>query len=752
MNIQSKLNVLLSFLLLFVAGASYAQAPKAGVSDADYVGGQQCVQCHQAEYDDWKGSHHDLAMQEATAETVLGDFDNARFDYFGVVSEFYRKDDRFFVKTDGPDGALTEYPIAYAFGVYPLQQYLIKFPGGRLQALNIVWDTRSEEEGGQRWYHLYPGEPIKHDDELHWTGLNQNWNFMCADCHSTNLQKNYSSNTDSYDTTWSEIDVSCEACHGPASEHVRWAEAEAKGTAASYDWGEHKGFSLAFDERQGVAWSMNLETGIAKRSEPRTTQKELETCAACHSRRSTAHPNAKPGQPFGNNFHLSLLREPLYHVDGQVDGEVYVYGSFLQSKMYQAGVTCSDCHNPHSLELKADGDQVCAQCHSPAKFAQKSHHMHEPESEGASCVSCHMPEKNFMGVDARNDHSFRVPRPDLSASLGVPNTCTACHDDQDANWAADKLEQHFGKPESDHYAWALAAGQSGIPQGERLLSRLIMDKTQPEIVRATAVTLMPQYLSQESAQLLQMVAQSDEPLMGLALASAAEEIPAQYRQVFTVPLLYDDSRVTRGLAAQSMVGLSMERLPARVKEKYEEGLDVFVHSNQFNADRPESLTNLANFYQQQGMRDAAERYYRRAIEMSPYFTPAFINLSELSRQQGDESAVRKVLQEGLASAPQPAVIHHAMGLSYVREKNMPEALRYLRMAAEAEGSSARYLYVYAVALNSNGQAPQAIEVLEKGLERYPADTSLLSTLVSIYERQGNAKMAEYYRQKLTGRN
>jgi hypothetical protein len=367
-----------------------------------FVGSQQCIDCHQEESTLWRGSHHDLAMQPANGETVLGNFNNASFDYFGTVSAFYQQDDQYFVKTDGPDGALTDYPIAYTFGAYPLQQYLIELPQGKLQALSIAWDSREQSSGGQRWFHLYPGEHIKHNDELHWTGINQNWNYMCADCHSTNLQKNYSHAEKTYATTWSEIDVACEACHGPASAHTTWAE---QANAALAD----KGFAFRFNERDDLIWQVDSSTGNATRSRPKHTNLEIETCAACHSRRGTAHPGVLPGEPLLNNFNVSLLSEALYYPDGQINDEVYVYGSFAQSRMYHAGVTCSDCHNPHSLELRAEGNNLCAQCHSPAKYDGQGHHLHASGSTGAACVNCHMPEKTYMVVDPRRDHSFRVP-------------------------------------------------------------------------------------------------------------------------------------------------------------------------------------------------------------------------------------------------------------------------------------------------------------------------------------------------------
>ena len=205
---------------------SCSPAEVAETDPAQYIGREVCASCHQAETDRWTGSHHDLAMQPANDETVLGDFDGAEFTYAGITSTFFRRDDEFLVRTDGPDGELQEYRIAFTFGAIPLQQYLIEFTAGRYQMLGIAWDSRSSEAGGGRWLHVYgeDGEPITHTDPFHWTGTNQTWNRMCADCHSTNLRKDYDLTGDSYETVWSEIDVSCEACHGPASAHVTWAE------------------------------------------------------------------------------------------------------------------------------------------------------------------------------------------------------------------------------------------------------------------------------------------------------------------------------------------------------------------------------------------------------------------------------------------------------------------------------------------------------------------------------------------------
>jgi predicted CXXCH cytochrome family protein len=363
------------------------------VEPASYVGEAACSGCHAAEAQSWKGSHHALAMQPATPATVLGDFAGAQLEHFRVTTTFFRDGEEFMVRTDGPDGALHDYPVAYTFGIYPLQQYLIAMPGGRLQAFGIAWDSRPKEQGGQRWFHLYPDQKLAAGSRLHWTGRDQTWNYQCAGCHSTNLQKNYNLAADTYATGWTDIDVSCEACHGPGSRHVAWANL--RGQANPADGPDKMGLTNWLKRTDHGRWEMNVDAGIARRTE-KLVSTELDTCGGCHSRRKAIAGNPAPGGPYLDSYLPALLEPGLYHADGQIDGEVYEYGSFLQSRMYRAGVTCSDCHDPHSAKLRADGNALCAQCHLPAKFDAAEHHHHPTGSSGAHCVSCHMPTWSSM--------------------------------------------------------------------------------------------------------------------------------------------------------------------------------------------------------------------------------------------------------------------------------------------------------------------------------------------------------------------
>ncbi|WP_346836573.1 tetratricopeptide repeat protein [Microbulbifer sp. SAOS-129_SWC] len=717
------------------APAVTAATAKSAPGHAEYVGARVCGSCHQREFQSWHQSDHDMAMTQATTATVDGDFDNAEFNYFGTRSRFYKKGGKFFVRTDGADGALHDYPIAYTFGIYPLQQYLVAFPGGRLQALSIAWDSRSKSDGGQRWFHLNPDEHIEHGDELHWTGRNYNWNFMCADCHSTNLQKNYDPVSRSYDSQWSEINVACEACHGPGARHVQWAQ-------KPHGSGADKGFAQSFAARRQAVWKMNPDTGIAELQRPAQTQMELDTCAPCHARRATRFPGARPGDPLLDHYNLALLDPGLYHADGQIDGEVYVYGSFLQSKMYAAGVTCSNCHNPHSLKVRAPGNALCGQCHLPSKFDTPKHHFHPANSSGAQCVSCHMPTKTYMQVDARRDHSFRIPRPDLSDKLHTPNACTSCHADKSNTWAAQVLRKKFGPPTRRHYGEAIYAGRHGLPGAEAALVQLIADESQPEIARATAVKLLPRYLSGTSAQLLQAIAQGDNALLQLGLAQSLQALPSQVRSALAIPLLYENERVISTLAASALAGTRMDRFPQAVQQKFATALRGAIASETFTADRPESLANLAGIRAAQGDVARAADLYQQAISLAPDYIPAYVNFADLYRANGHEQDAESLLRSALPKVRNKAPLQHSLGLSLVRQHRNTEALDYLREAAENPHSTGRYIYVYAIALHSAGRSTEALQVLEQGLVRFPHDREMLQARASINRELGNPQAAQ----------
>ncbi|MDG1872441.1 MAG: multiheme c-type cytochrome [Mariniblastus sp.] len=401
-----------------------------------FVGRDSCIDCHQTQTALFTGSDHDLAMDLATDETVLADFNNQTIEHFGITSRVFRDGDRFMINTEGLDGTMQDFEVKYVFGVRPLQQFMVEIDRpadakeneiGRVQVLRVSWDTNKK-----CWFYLSPpdvNEKLDPNDPLHWTGITQNWNASCATCHSTDLKKNFNPHSNQYHTTFSEIDVSCEACHGPGSYHVELANRK----------------SLFWDRKHGY--------GLAK-LKTESNRPQIETCAPCHSRRTIVAEGFQPGCNFDDYFATQLVMDPIYHADGQIRDEDYVYGSFIQSKMYHNGIRCTDCHDPHSTKVKFDNNTLCTSCHQhdAGKYDSPNHHHHEPGTPGASCVECHMPATTYMMVDSRRDHSLRVPRPDMSVSLGTPNACTQCHIDQ-----KKLVDRKSSKPLTQYLDWIIAA-------------------------------------------------------------------------------------------------------------------------------------------------------------------------------------------------------------------------------------------------------------------------------------------------------
>jgi tetratricopeptide (TPR) repeat protein len=696
-----------------------AQAPT-------FVGLPACARCHEQAVKDWRGSDHDKAMAEATPETVLGNFNDATFTRHGMTSRFFRRDDRFFVSTEGLDGAISEYEIAYTFGHDPLQQYLVRFPGGRLQALPLCWDNIR-----RRWFHVYGDQRIPPGDWLHWTRNAQNWNGMCAECHSTNLRKGYDPDSDAYTTTWSEINVSCEACHGPGSRHVAWADLPPMARPATDNY------------------------GLAVRNTGLDGPRLVELCAPCHSRRAELGDYDHSSTQLLDHMLPSLLDEGLYFADGQLLDEVYEYGSYLQSKMYQRGIKCSDCHDVHSLKLRFDGNRLCLQCHQGQVYDSADHHFHKKTvdgrpSDGALCVKCHMMERPYMQIDWRADHSFRVPRPDLTAALGTPNACAqgGCHADKPLAWQLEAQRRWYGQARKPHYGTTLAAGRTGTPGARPELIRLARDPLQPAIVRATALTLLDRYpASDSSAALRESLLAPEALLRRTAIATLALPDPAERAKLFA-PLLSDPVRVVRMAAVSALAGIPLEQLKPFQRDAFEKAVAEYRSSMAYTLDFPSSAFNLGNLESALGHAVEAERFYRLAIRIDDLFFPAKLNLAVLLSGQGRNAEAEQVLRAAVAAYPNDANTSYMLGLLLVEQGKVEEAVAALRQATRADPRFARAHYNLGLLLDRLGRTGEAEDELRRAAEVEPLSFDYLYALAEFYARRGRVAEARAATERL----
>jgi tetratricopeptide (TPR) repeat protein len=740
-------------LMMLVAGAvlaDYWSAKPLGIQPR-FVGRAACIDCHQAEADKFHGSHHDLAMDLATDETVLGDFNNAEIEHDGLVNRMFRDGDRFMVHTEGPTGKMEDFEVKYVFGVTPLQQYMVEFDRtpdmrpdevSRVQVLRISWDTTNK-----RWFYLRPpdvADKLEPDDPLHWTGIAQRWQTMCADCHSTNLKRNFDPSTQQYHTTFSEIDVSCEACHGPGSLHIELANTKS------------------------LFWDRNYRYGLAalKGSD---TEPQLQTCAPCHSRRGLLDQSFHAGDLYTDHYNLETLGRDTYHDDGQIKDEVYVYGSFIQSKMYHKGIRCTDCHDPHSLQLKHPGNETCTSCHQHAagKYDVPSHHHHTPGTPGASCVNCHMPETTYMEVDPRRDHSLRIPRPDLSVKLGTPNACSRCHiqdqlpkladetreqfaDKEYADWllavdqgsesiseaikATDKwcdeaCETWYGEKRQKpyHFAEPLSAFRAGQPDSLEGLVDMIQRPRDvvPEIAKATALRELAESGRAEAIPLaIAVVEDLDEAALVRAAAvnlfmtiQPTRSGISQVRKTL-VPLLDDPSRLVRTEAARVIVASGIYReLGSSDQLRVDQKIAEVKESLMVASDRAGAHMGWAMLCEQQGRFNEAVAAYETAIRVEPNMTGPRTNLA---------ATLERLAQE--TRTPQaPEFIQRAKQL---RDEELP----LLKRDALLAPNNADVQYRYGLALYLAGDYVDALKQLELAVQIAP-DIEVFQTAVRLLKEK-----------------
>lgn len=714
-----------------------------------FAGSAVCASCHPAEFAAWRGSQHAVAMQEATPGAVLGRFDSTKFSRGGVVTTFLRRGGRFVVNTEGPDGTLKDLDIRYTFGVWPLQQYLVEFSGGRIQPLSLAWDARTVNAGGQRWFSLDSEPRVPPTDESHWTGRASNWNFMCADCHSTAVRKGYDATADTFHTTFAEINVACEACHAPGSAHVSWGRAPA--FARRLLW-RTNGLVARLDERHGVGWSIDPATRKPRRSVPRQSDREIDICAQCHALRMHIADGYVAGRRIFDYYDPMLLVPPLYHADGQQKDEAYTYASFLQSRMYSAGVTCADCHDPHSQKLRSPGNAVCAQCHLATKYDTVAHHGHDRESAGAACASCHMPTTTYMQVDPRHDHSLRVPRPDLTLTLGVPNACQQCHADRGARWATERVRAWLGRDPVgfQRFAGAFTAAARGDTGGADSLAAVAGDSTQPAIVRASALARLASWPGSVALGAARAGGRDASPLVRRGTLELLKGFPPNERTDVAAPLLSDSTRAVRQEAALVLVSVRDSLATPEMRSAFATAAAEYIASQRYNADRAESRTSLGAFLFARGeVRTSAEEF-RAAASLWPHYVDAWVDLAGALSALGREGEGEVTLRDALRTMPEEPRLHHALGLSLARSGRLHDAVLQLSEATRLSSSDPEYAYPYAVVLHGMRRGREAIRVLDASLARSPTNRDLLFALASYEQESGDIAAALRHARQLNG--
>lgn len=712
-------------------------------------------------------------MDLATAETVLADFNQVSLEHLGVRTVMSKRDERFFVSTEGEDGKEHEFEVKYVFGFDPLQQYMVEFPNpsmnsgnevGRVQVLRWSWDTENK-----KWYHLDPPDVkdrIKTDDPLHWTGSAQRWNTMCAECHSTNLVKGFDAKTNSFHTTFSEIDVSCEACHGPASIHLKLVG----------NWGMRR------DPVYG--------TGLAPLKQ--SSENQIQACASCHARRSLIAGGFQAGDNYYDHFAESLLTQGIYFADGQVQDEDYIHGSFLQSKMYHKGIKCTDCHDPHTSKLKHNGNQVCNSCHQhpAAKYDSVAHHFHKLGSPGSQCVNCHMPSTTYMETDPRRDHSLRIPRPDLSLRLGTPNACTGCHIDikklpeeyssaepkvklkqyldwmnaaiggdeivaqelkRIDRWCDQACDKWYGdkRYREDHFATPITSVRENRSDALKVAQTWLgrTGPVAPAIARATLLEELARQGTEGATRLAKAHLEDEHPLVRrAALSLVAQEPDIAKRVLLARPLLEDPILSVRVEAARILATTGPEAWSILKVAEQVAANRIWIESLQANSDSMGSHMALGSFDELLRKTESAIGHYEDAMRIEPHATGPRTNLAALLESlAGNDPGAEKLrerakrlrfeelplLKRDADLLPKSADLQHRYGLALYLAGDFNEAVARLKIAYELAPQRTDLGMAYVLLLQKLDRNTEARDVIQQLLRIDPQDQQLLQIQQSL---------------------
>ncbi len=781
-------------VLSILAGILFSEWYNAIPADAvaTFVGRQSCIECHCEQADRFHNSHHDRAMDVATDETVLGHFDGSQIEHFGITSTVFRSGERFMVNTEGPDGKMADFEVKMVFGCEPMQQYMVEMKPptgdvglGQYQVLRLSWDVTQG-----KWFYLSPPDvpgKIDSDDPLHWTGISQRWNTNCAACHSTNLQRNFNPLTKSYATTYSEIDVSCEACHGPGSLHVKIAN------------------------RRRFLWDRNHGYGLANlKSASNLTQ--VETCAPCHSRRSVIQDGFQAGDRFDDFYACQLLSDRTYQDDGQIRDEDYVYGSFIQSRMFHQGIRCTDCHDPHSARIKFDDNRLCTSCHQhPAgKYDSPSHHRHKDGSTGAKCIECHMPSTTYMAIDARRDHSLRIPRPDLSVDLGTPNACTACHIDiqqlpveqreplkQYLDWLVaaetkneavaaelDRVNRQMAdafrnwypdaavNPQRSKYYEDLVVGKSKSDKSRATLMQLATDRTAPAIFRASAIEEMTESPDElTAARACEALDDPDAKVVAAALshlggyfsriveraqydsspAATIDELRPSFRAVN--PTLAHPSRAVRIEAVRTLallpIDLRSRLLDASERHHYQVALSEYRDGLMANNDLAASHMILGNLSASDGQFHRAENEYRTAMSVEPNFVGPRTNIAASLDARAEElqNRLRRSPQDPTAASLVEQIASFATEAETLRRQENQLLAVEVKRSANLPGVD-QLFYRFGLSCYIIGDQELAEKYLLMAHRLQPDEPSFLLALATFYDQKGQSEIAAPYVNRL----
>ena len=677
----------------------------------------KCMECHQDIHHHWQNSQHGQANR-----LISMALDSEPFTAKGLTTSSEKWN---FTTDDGkPIVSANDSPhhAGMAIGVEPLIQYLVAAEGGRWQTPNAAWDPKHKE-----WFDVFNDDIRTSEDWGHWSGRGMTWNTQCAFCHMTDFKKNYDIPTDTYKSKWKEMGIGCTQCHG---DHTEKPDAK---TGCLID----------------IAKSQKI-----KKDHPQLT---LENCASCHSRRGEFNDDFHHGKKYGDHYQLQLPTQPhLYYPDGQIKDEVYVWTSFKLSNMGHKGVSCMDCHDPHTTKLKMPvaNNTLCMSCHAGGSNGRVSgaividpatHTHHGVDSKGSSCIECHMTHTTYMGRDPRRDHGFHVPDPQMTKELGIPNACNKCHDDQDTDWAINWTNKWFGEkmhsPERKRQrarTRAIAGAFNG--QQESIDALLAAYSNEPNPTwQATLMQIMQAWATDPRVQRIAREGVSSKESLLRASSCMVLEF-SNDNDPWLRPMLQDPVKEVRMAASWAM--RTRLALDSKVRLELERSLA-------FAADQPAGAMRTAQLAIDAGQLDKAERWMARAISLDSTSPAARVSYAVLLGQQnkpdkalaqlqkadqleptnphysylmaltyselGQKGKTEEMLKKAIQLDPSHDRSHYNLGLLYAGQEKLDQAIQSILIAEQVNPTSPDYPYARATLHLRKGDKTSAFEACRTAL-------------------------------------
>jgi len=645
-----------------------------------------CRECHQEIFTAWQSTDHALANRPIDPKA---DAD--------ALAAFHP-----------PAGVGPGTPPELVLGHKPLWQPLLPAAGGRWQPHELAYDPAKKE-----WFNVFGTENRQPGEWGHWTGRGMNWNSMCAQCHMTGYRKNYHAATDSYQSTWVEHGVGCIQCHGP--------------TAAGHG------------DKNKPAPTGPQPPFHGDRA------KMMQTCAPCHARNEQLTLDFQPGDNYSDHYRLTLPVEPgIYYPDGQQRDEDFNYTSVLTSRMGgHAGVTCLDCHDPHSTKtiLPVENNLLCLQCHAAPGRVQPNgvraipidplaHSHHKEGSTGNSCVACHMPTTNYMQRAPRHDHGWLKPDPLLTKELGIPNACSKCHVDEGLDWNIAKADEWYGAKMDSRQrarARAVAAAQAGRPEAAAALLGLLAAEDIPTW-RASYLSLLTPYaaVNEEVVAAGRRSLAAGEPIeRAAAVRLLSGHAPARD---WVRPLLQDPARLVR-LDAEWI--LSPE-LPADSPGRKE--LDAYIS---LSLDQPSGRLRLGQDLANRGQLAAAETEIAKAASWDPFSAGIQDVQGMVLSALGKMPEAAASLDRAAELLPTDAQASFRAALAHAEAGQMDSAEASFRQALNRDPNFDRAWYNLGLLLAQHNKLAEAATALTRAMTIAPSVADYPYALATVLLRSGD---------------